>query len=73
MTKYKSAIDHTHVKWVSKDWEGYENPYFEVTIKRTGDKEQDEELERIAKSVMADAFLRFATLAQYKLKAEIKQ
>lgn len=68
-TKYKNIEDHVYIKRVPEDWNGYENPIVEVTLKR-GKYSADDE--RIMKSCIGEALLRFGAITQKPFKEEIK-
>jgi len=62
--------DHISIKFVPENWVGYDNPQVEVTLKRG---KYDETHERMLKSCIAEALLRFGALSQIPFKAEITQ
>lgn len=67
--KYKNMEDHIGIKYVPENYTGYDNPYVEVILKRG---KYDETHERMIKSCIADALLRFGVLSQIPFKAELK-
>lgn len=61
--------DHVGIKYVPEKYTGYDNPYVEVTLKRG---KYDDVHEKMIKSVIAEALLRFGAMSQIPFKAEIK-
>lgn len=70
MAQYKNIEDYVHIQKVSSNYTGYDNPEVTVTLKMG---KFDETHERMIKSCIGEALLRFATLSQIPIIPEVKQ